>query len=158
MSGCDDEAQAKLSRVYIPRERLLKMSSAELDEHIRSLNACHFFSEAELREMKRQRRRVKNREDARISRIRKKQYVRELEDENQALRDRLDFLECEYRKVLSSASDFGSKTTRPNHFITPPPSPPLERMSIEEIKVEDDGHEERVDLEMDFFSSSTAFV
>jgi len=84
-----------VSFVELPRDQLLTMSSVQLEDNIRSLTAVRSLTSAEQREIKRQRRLIKNREYAQTSRVKKKQFVEELRQENDLLKDRLRILEEE---------------------------------------------------------------
>jgi len=88
-------AEEDISFVEIPRADLLTMTSKELEAQIKRLTALRSLTSAEQREIKRQRRLIKNREYAQTSRVKKKQFVEELRIENKILRDRIQALEQE---------------------------------------------------------------
>jgi len=88
-----------ISFVYLTPEKLLVISSQELESRISELSNIRTLNSPEMKEVKRQIRLVKNREYAQSSRIKKKQHVEELEDENNALRERVQELEEENRKL-----------------------------------------------------------
>lgn len=92
--------------VCLPRNQLLTMTSTEIEEYVSKLKAQRTLSAAEEKELKRQRRLIKNREYASQSRSRKKQYVDELEKaleevraENTSLKQQVGTLSDE-NKVL----------------------------------------------------------
>jgi len=88
-----------VSFVFVPSEKLLVMSSQELEGRVNQLTSIRSLTSVELKEVKRQIRLVKNREYAQSSRIKKKQQVEELRDENLLLRERVQLLEEENRKL-----------------------------------------------------------
>jgi len=84
------------------REVLLKMTSEELESFVREVETERELSSEEMKEVKRQRRLIKNRESAQASRIRKRAQIEEMEDvmkdlqnENDSLRSRIAALEKE---------------------------------------------------------------
>jgi hypothetical protein len=88
--------------VTLTREQLLTMSSEELDEFTARLKADHPLSAHEIREIKRQRRLIKNREYAQASRVKKKVVLsdlgskfHEIESERTQLIQRVQILEQE---------------------------------------------------------------
>jgi hypothetical protein len=84
-----------ITYVELPRDALLTMSSRELEESIARLTSVRGLTSAEQREVKRQRRLIKNREYAQTSRVKKKQFVEELRHENKLLKERILRLEQE---------------------------------------------------------------
>jgi len=84
-----------ISFVEISRNELLTMTSRELEAQIAHLSAIRSLTSAEQREIKRQRRLIKNREYAQTSRVKKKQFIEELRIENKLLKDRIKMLEQE---------------------------------------------------------------
>lgn len=120
-----------LRTVTLTRDQLLTMTSEELDEFTARLKADHTLSAHEMRELKRQRRLIKNREYAQASRVKKKvvlsdlsvkfsdletertqlqQRVLLLEEENAALRAQLQLPPSE-RHLLP----FMARNTRGNN-------------------------------------------
>lgn len=119
--------------VTLTREQLLTMTSEELDEFTERLKADHTLTPHELRELKRQRRLIKNREYAQASRVKKKVVLSdlgtkfsELESERNALLVRVQVLEeenAELRQRLgisqpssSSSSSSSSASSSPFKF------------------------------------------
>jgi hypothetical protein len=107
-----------LAAVYLSRETLLVMTSAQLEHRVQRLKEQRPLTSAELEEVARQRRLVKNREQARLSRIRKKRQLRDLEQENEALaqenmelREQLQKVNAQFAQLLAVAQG--------------PPAPPL---------------------------------
>lgn len=88
--------------VTLTRDQLLTMTSEELDDFTKRLKEDHTLTAHELREIKRQRRLIKNREYAQASRVKKKGVLTdlshkfsELEDERLQLIARVNLLEEE---------------------------------------------------------------
>ncbi len=78
--------------VTLDRDVLLTISSAEFDSLVASIAERRRLSEAEHKEVRRQKRLIKNRESAALSRNRKKQALETLEEENSKLRDELGLM------------------------------------------------------------------
>ena len=95
-----------ISRVVLSREQLLHITSLELEDFAKRLSIVKELSHAEEKELKRQRRLVKNRESAQASRERKKQTLEELEaqmrllnQENNLLQSKVNELQSENRSL-----------------------------------------------------------
>eukprot|EP01127_Copromyxa_protea_P005966 TRINITY_DN15789_c0_g1_i1.p1 TRINITY_DN15789_c0_g1~~TRINITY_DN15789_c0_g1_i1.p1 ORF type:complete len:395 (-),score=81.75 TRINITY_DN15789_c0_g1_i1:58-1242(-) len=115
----------ELSFVAIDRDVLLQMSLSELEAHIQQRAAIRNFTEVEQREIKRQRRLVKNREYAQTSRIKKKQYVEELKQENEILKERVRVLTQENEQLRSQfQSSPNQQRLSPNATTFVSQSPP----------------------------------
>jgi len=72
--------EPEVTFVQLPREDLLKMSSTELEDYVDRLKKVRPLSTAEHREVKRQRRLIKNREYAHTSRQKKKELVQTMKE------------------------------------------------------------------------------
>jgi len=91
-----------VARVILSRENSLKYSSQDYETYINTISVEEPLSPAELREMKRQRRLIKNREYAQTSRNKKKeqfellsQHIYQLSDVNSKLSEQVMYLEEE---------------------------------------------------------------
>lgn len=78
-----------ISRVFLKRDVLLRISSAQLNARVAWIRQHHPLSQAEAHEVTRQRRLVTNREAARRARRLHKEYVETLQQENARLRQQL---------------------------------------------------------------------
>jgi len=74
-----EEDFSEISSVSLSREKLLKFSSHEYEEYIKKLSKERILTSSETREVKRQRRLIKNREYAQTSRNKKKELVDQME-------------------------------------------------------------------------------
>ena len=90
----------------LSREELLNLSSKKFEEYVRRFMAKRDLTSEERRELKRQRRLIKNRESAQASRQRKKNYVETLEQqvatlngENNRLREHITALSTENKNL-----------------------------------------------------------
>jgi len=99
--------------VFIQPEKLLVMSSTELEKRVDDISCLRPLTQSELKEVKRQMRLVKNREYAQSSRIKKKQQVEELQEENALLKERVQQLEDENRELKSLLNPNSSTMLNP---------------------------------------------
>ena len=102
--------------VALSREELLEISSRELEERTKKLMAIRPLTAAEQREIKRQRRLIKNREYAQASRAKKKGNMSEinyrlqsLEDENEELKRQVALLQAKCNDLSNENNDLKTK-------------------------------------------------
>jgi len=73
--------------ILLPRDQLLTMTSKEIEEYVSKLKSQRTLSMSEEKELKRQRRLIKNREYASQSRHRKKVFVDDLQKKMEAVQE-----------------------------------------------------------------------
>ena len=76
----EDSDSEERRLVRLPRSTLLAMSSAQIGQYIRYLRAHHPLSRAQIEELRRQKRLVKNRESAKSSRKKREALVSDLQE------------------------------------------------------------------------------
>jgi len=127
------------NRVKLPREELLKYTSEEYDEYIKRLSLKRPLSETEHKVARNQRRKIKNREYAQISRTNKKNQhsqlstqIEHLNQQNTELIDRVHQLEAENKRLQEENRTLMNfyESSSINNLDQPletynPPSPPL---------------------------------
>jgi len=120
----DESGVNDITTVQLSREELLTISSTDLEARISSITSQRKLTSVELKEIKRQRRLVKNREYAQQSRVKKKIHVQDLEkqvnvlsdenkklqEENYALQSRINILEEQLR---NTGSQYINEMTEP---------------------------------------------
>ena len=121
----EDSDSEERRLVRLPRSTLLAMSSAQIGQYIRFLRANHTLSRAQIEELRRQKRLVKNRESAKSSRKKREALVCDLQerlshveaqmqslvDENARLMRENMSLRCLLKKRdLAFADSFGAGT------------------------------------------------
>jgi len=89
----------------LTREQLLNFSSKDLEEYVQRLQATRKLTTEEQKELKRQRRIIKNREYAQLSRKKKKGYVSELEVRVQELEKENQELKSQVRALLQEKTN-----------------------------------------------------
>jgi len=94
-----------VSFVALPRDELLKISSRHLEDRTKELGKTRPLTTAELREVKRQRRLVKNREYAQASRVKKKAHVVDL-------RQQVDAIATENQELQSKVTTLSARVTQ----------------------------------------------
>jgi len=87
-----EEMEKSDSLDELSREDLLKLTSQSLEDIAKTISSSRPLTVDEERKLKRQRRLIKNRESAQLSRQRKKRYIEELEKEVTHLRQEADTL------------------------------------------------------------------
>lgn len=123
----EDSDSEERRLVRLPRSTLLAMSSAQIGQYIRYLRANHTLSRAQIEELRRQKRLVKNRESAKSSRKKREALVCDLQeriahmetqmqtlaDENARLTQENMSLRCLLKKRdLVLADSFGTTSTQ----------------------------------------------
>jgi len=133
-----------VTRVKFPREDLLKFSSQEYDDYIKNISLKRPLTEREHKVSKKQRRLIKNREYAQISRNKKKSEYSQLSSQidqlnqyNSELNDRVNQLESENKRLKeenlklmeysSNSLPLPTPSSDPDSFLSSPLSdtPPL---------------------------------
>lgn len=118
------------SSLFFTRSELLKMTVDELENRVAAVEAVRRLTDKEKKEIKKQRRMIKNRESAMASRIRKKQLVENMEEamskiqlENDSLKKRVAELEKENEQLKARVNEpfwsiGGSSTFNPAKIAT----------------------------------------
>jgi len=113
-----------ISAVLLAEEELLKLDSAQYETHIGALKTLRPLTFAEEECIKAQRRRIKNRESAHISRERKRQatddlssHITMLEEENKSLKTQLNAVTAENEVLREQLQKYikTPKTNNPNN-------------------------------------------
>mmetsp|Transcript_18960 Transcript_18960/g.73051 ORF Transcript_18960/g.73051 Transcript_18960/m.73051 type:complete len:374 (-) Transcript_18960:71-1192(-) len=81
-------ARPQLS-VTVPRDKLVNMSRAEFDQHVKDVTGGRKLLQEEVLEVRRQRKLIKNRLSASVCRKRKRQYVTQLEGQIKELEEKV---------------------------------------------------------------------
>jgi len=97
------------------KEKLLTMSSKKLEEYVQSLARPLTIDEE--KKLKRQRRLIKNRESAQLSRQKKKQYVEDLERKVQALTAETESLRTQVNQLTNNNLQLEEQVTCLQNFI-----------------------------------------
>jgi len=97
------------SFVKLSRDELLQMSSQEYEEYVKKLSQNCPLSSTEQREVKRQRRLIKNREYAQTSRNKKKEFVSAIQTQLDSALHENELLKNENQNLNSTVSDLSSK-------------------------------------------------
>jgi len=115
--------------VTLPREELLKLSSQELEDYAENLRKVRKLTAEEEKDIRRQRRLIKNRESAQLSRVRKREQLEVLEQElqeahaeNARLKRQVDSLSQLNRQLKDHIASMGCNSRQRQ---TAPASPPL---------------------------------
>jgi len=85
--------------VLIPRDQLLTMTSKEIEDYVTKLKSQRTLTISEEKELKRQRRLIKNREYASQSRHRKKAFVDDLQKKLEMVQDENSLLKCQVQAL-----------------------------------------------------------
>lgn len=94
----DSETEDRLA-VRLPRATLLSLSSAQMQHYVRSLRQQFSLTRGQEKELKRQKRLVKNRESARNSRQKKMDHIGDLQGKLDALAHDFDALRTENERL-----------------------------------------------------------
>jgi len=100
-----DAVSDEISAVYLRREQLLVISSDEHEAFVQKLANTRDLTGPELKEVKRQRRLIKNREYAQTSRQKKKVTMGHVKEQVGSLESENDYLRAELAKLRSRVTD-----------------------------------------------------
>jgi len=101
------------------RSQLLQMSCQELEDIVSLVEKHRNLTPDELKEVKRQRRLIKNRESAHASRVRKREQMETLEDQTKALEDRNALLEQRVRMLEEENKMLRTQLEKANSNLWP---------------------------------------
>ena len=101
--------------LLMDKDKLLTLSSKKLDEYVNSLSRPLTIDEE--KQLKRQRRLIKNRESAQLSRQKKKQYVEDLERKVQTLTAQNENLQNQVGQLSEANQQLGEQVTYLQNFI-----------------------------------------
>lgn len=112
--------------ILMDKDKLLTLSSKKLDEYVQSLSRP--LTPEEEKQLKRQRRLIKNRESAQLSRQKKKQYVEDLEKSVQSLTAETDTLRSQVTQLSQKNKHLEEQVNLLQNYIQQqghqiPPSP-----------------------------------
>lgn len=149
-----------VSFVTLSREELLEISSRELEDRTKKLTAIRPLTAAEQREIKRQRRLIKNREYAQASRAKKKGNMSEINHRMQSLEDENEELKRQVALLQARCNDLSNENNDLKAKLVVPVAPTLlpsneEQIDIFERSSEDDSSSSFVNT---LFSGITGFI
>jgi len=101
----------------LSRDELLELSSAAFENYVERLGQDHEILPAEEREIKKQRRLIKNRESAQLSRKRKKSYIEELESKLNVLENENGTLKNDLASLAVKNSQLRGEVTYLNDMV-----------------------------------------
>eukprot|EP00727_Mastigamoeba_balamuthi_P001284 m51a1_g11152 putative basic-leucine zipper transcription factor (587) ;mRNA; r:249949-251979 len=98
--GEDSDDPSRLA-IRLPRETLLSLTSAQMSKYVRFIRETHKLTPGQQKELKQQKRLVKNRESARLSRQRKQDHISTLEGQISELRNEMEALRGQNQALLA---------------------------------------------------------
>lgn len=123
-----DEAPPQTA-VTLPRDELLKLSSQELEDYAENLRKVRKLTAEEEKDLRRQRRLIKNRESAQLSRVRRREHIEvieaqlnEVQAENARLKLQVETLTAENLQLKQhiASSSPATATLEPQLPASPP--------------------------------------
>eukprot|EP01112_Ceratiomyxa_fruticulosa_P014049 TRINITY_DN3_c0_g1_i4.p1 TRINITY_DN3_c0_g1~~TRINITY_DN3_c0_g1_i4.p1 ORF type:complete len:627 (+),score=171.25 TRINITY_DN3_c0_g1_i4:283-2163(+) len=108
--------------VTLPRDTLLSISSTTMDQLVDQIQSARPLSVDEQKEIKRQKRLIKNRESAQLSRERRRLYIDQLEDKINDLNQEIQQLKSENQHLKTHLLRYEPNYVAPK--IEPPSTPP----------------------------------
>eukprot|EP01111_Echinosteliopsis_oligospora_P010568 TRINITY_DN3324_c0_g1_i1.p1 TRINITY_DN3324_c0_g1~~TRINITY_DN3324_c0_g1_i1.p1 ORF type:complete len:534 (+),score=165.99 TRINITY_DN3324_c0_g1_i1:96-1697(+) len=103
-SSSNSRKRVRDDTILLPREELLTMTSQEIEDYVAEVKAAKNLTASEEKDLKRQRRLVKNREYASQSRTRRKQHMDDVEKQLEAARYEIDSLKRQNTTLVEENS------------------------------------------------------
>lgn len=104
-------------KVSLPRDTLLNITSQSMERYVETLQTSRSLSNDDQKELKRQKRLIKNRESAQLSRERKRAYIDQLEARIAQLVANNDHLKTDNDSLREALSKYEGVKSEPTHDL-----------------------------------------